>query len=66
MIYFLIPATIAVLIIAMGTAVLIRRDRRRMAGDSATMRVEAAATRGIRDTRRRARAHQLRFLRERE
>ncbi len=66
MIYFLIPAAAAVLIIATSTAVLIRRDRRRMAGDVATMRIESAATRGMRDTRRRAHAYQLRFLRERE
>ncbi|MFD1659157.1 hypothetical protein ACFSL4_13285 [Streptomyces caeni] len=62
---FLIPLAVAVLIVAVSTVVLVRRDRRRMAPHPEALRTEAAATRGIRDTRRRAHAHQNHFLRER-
>ncbi|MCI3238853.1 MULTISPECIES: hypothetical protein [Streptomyces] len=49
MVCFLIPLTAAVLIIASGTAVLIRRDRRRMEGGAETRRIESAAIRGLRE-----------------
>ncbi|WP_149830631.1 hypothetical protein [Streptomyces tailanensis] len=55
MVYFVMPG-VAILIIAASTAVLIRRDRRRMEVDIDTPRIESAATRGIRDPRHRTRA----------
>lgn len=66
MISFLIPGALAFLIIAASTAVLIRRDRRRMESSAEAMRIESAATRGVRDARRRARGYHNRFLRERD
>ncbi|AWT44585.1 MULTISPECIES: hypothetical protein [Streptomyces] len=63
---FLIPLAIATLIIAAGTAVLTRRDRRRMTNGTDTLRIETTATQGIRETRRRAHAYHNAFLRERE
>lgn len=66
MVYFLTPLAAAVLIIAVSTAVLIRRDRRRPEAGSETLRIETVATAGLRDARRRARAYQNRFLREHE
>ncbi|MGV9991537.1 hypothetical protein [Streptomyces sp. NPDC003374] len=61
MLAFLFPLTAAMLIVAAGTAILVRRDRRRMADATDTPQIEAAATR---DTRRRAHAYRNRFLRE--
>ncbi|NUP19326.1 MAG: hypothetical protein HOZ81_25205 [Streptomyces sp.] len=66
MVCFLVPLAVAVLIIGVSTAVLIRRDRRRLEAGSETVRLEAAATLGLREARRRARAYGNRFLRERE
>ncbi|WP_327368270.1 hypothetical protein [Streptomyces sp. NBC_01217] len=66
MIYFLAPLAAAVLVIAVATAVLIRRDRRRPEADADTLRIEAAATSGLREARRRAHAYRNRFLREHE
>ena len=66
MTYFLVPLTVAALIIALGTTVLIRRDRRRLDAGPETLRIENAATQGLREARRRAHAYQNRFLREHE
>ncbi|MEV0185172.1 hypothetical protein ACFY1J_44970 [Streptomyces sp. NPDC001406] len=63
---FLVPLATAALIVAVCTAVLVRRDRRRMPAHPETLRIESAATRNIRSTRRRAHAYQNRFLREHE
>ncbi|MFI1567170.1 hypothetical protein ACH4ZX_29690 [Streptomyces sp. NPDC020490] len=49
MVFFLAPLVVAVMIVASGTAVLVRRDRRLMGPGS--------------DAVRRARVHQRRFLR---
>lgn len=48
---FLIAPAVAALIVAAGTVVLVRRDRRRMAPDADTLRIETRATRGMRETR---------------
>ncbi|MFI1034686.1 hypothetical protein [Streptomyces sp. NPDC020951] len=61
---FLLPLAVAALIVAVCTVVPARRDRRRMASSVESFRVEAAATRGLRDTRRRAHAFASRFMRE--
>jgi hypothetical protein len=45
-----------VAIVAWAVGVLVRRERRRFEAGTDTHRIEAAATRGVRDTRRRARA----------
>ncbi|MCX5424256.1 hypothetical protein [Streptomyces sp. NBC_00078] len=63
MMSFLIPLAVAVLIVAACTVVLVRRDRRRMEASADSLRIEATAHRGLRETRRRARAYQNRFLR---
>ncbi|MFR0355655.1 hypothetical protein [Streptomyces sediminimaris] len=60
---FLIPLAAALLIVAAGTLVLVRRDRRRMDAGADTLRTGAAAPRGLRAARRRARAHRNRFPR---
>ncbi|WP_324789517.1 hypothetical protein [Streptomyces sp. H51] len=49
MVFFLTPLVVAVMIVASGTAVLVRRDRRLMGSGPGTVR--------------RARGHQRRFLR---
>ncbi|MFJ8112482.1 hypothetical protein [Streptomyces sp. NPDC096132] len=61
---FLVPLAVAALVVAVCTTVLVRRDRRRMAESVESLRIETAATRGLRDSRRRAHAYQNRFLRE--
>lgn len=61
---FLIPLAAALLIVAAGTLVLVRRDRRRMAASTESPRTEAAAPRGLRDARRRIHTHRNRFPRE--
>ncbi|MFI5794333.1 hypothetical protein [Streptomyces sp. NPDC051677] len=66
MIYFLVPLAVAVLIVALGTTVLVRRDRRRLGAGPETLRIENEATLGLRGARRRAHAYQNRFLREHE
>ncbi|MFI1444637.1 hypothetical protein [Streptomyces fructofermentans] len=66
MVHLLLPALAAVLVIAAATAVLVRRDRRRMDPGADTLRIEATATRGARDARRRAAAYGHRFLRDRD
>ncbi|MFF7969365.1 hypothetical protein ACFZC3_28935 [Streptomyces sp. NPDC007903] len=66
MLAFLFPLAVALLIVVAGTAVLVRRDRWRMEDSSDTLRIEATATRGMRDNRRRAHAHRNRFPREHE
>ena len=43
-------------LVAWATVVLIRRDRRRLETTADAHRIESAATQGIRDARRRARA----------
>jgi hypothetical protein len=63
---FLIPGAVILLIIAAGMAVLFRRDRRRVESSVETMRIESAATRGVREARRRAHTYHNRFLRERD
>ncbi|MFF7386634.1 hypothetical protein [Streptomyces griseoluteus] len=44
------------LVLAWSVTVLVRRDRRRPPGGPEARRIEAAATRGLRDARRRAHA----------
>ncbi|RZU28820.1 hypothetical protein EV284_6155 [Streptomyces sp. BK022] len=44
------------LVLAWSVTVLVRRDRRRSPGSPEALRIEAAATRGLRDARRRAHA----------
>ncbi|WP_416986055.1 hypothetical protein [Streptomyces sp. T028] len=61
---FLVPLAVAALVVVVCTTVLVRRDRRRMAASVESLRIETAATRGLRDARRRAHAYQNRFLRE--
>ncbi|MFD4256782.1 hypothetical protein ACFWR9_03925 [Streptomyces sp. NPDC058534] len=53
-----ILATLAVLgaVMAAAVTVLIRRDRRRWSGSPDTARIEAHATRGLREARRWSRA----------
>ncbi|TLS44034.1 hypothetical protein FE633_22355 [Streptomyces montanus] len=43
-------------VLAWATGVLVRRERRRLGTSAEAHRIESAATRGIRDARRRARA----------
>jgi hypothetical protein len=43
-------------LVAWATGVLVRRDRRRIGTGADAHRIESAATRGLRDARRRARA----------
>ncbi|MEU9925478.1 hypothetical protein AB0H51_30060 [Streptomyces griseoluteus] len=45
-----------VLVLAWSVTVLVRRDRRRSPGGPEARRIEAVATRGLRDARRRAHA----------
>lgn len=66
MISFLIPVAAAVVVVAACTVVLVRRDRRRLVANAESLRIEAAATRGVRENRRRAYAHRNRFLRHPE
>ncbi|MGW8062364.1 hypothetical protein ACVV2G_08815 [Streptomyces ziwulingensis] len=67
MISYLTPLAAAFLIIASSMVILTRRDRRRMDdGGPDTMRIEESATRGLRDTRRRAHVYRDRFWREHE
>lgn len=55
MLVVILGAGLAVLM-AWAIGVLVRRERRRLGAGPDTLRIEAAATRSIRDTRRRARA----------
>ncbi|MCH0562868.1 MULTISPECIES: hypothetical protein [unclassified Streptomyces] len=62
---FLVPLAAAALIVAAGTAVLVRRDRRYMAASPKTLRAEAAAARGVPVPRRRGRSRRYRPWRAR-
>ncbi|GGW17844.1 hypothetical protein GCM10018980_31510 [Streptomyces capoamus] len=63
---FLVPLGAALLIVAVSTVVPARRDRRRRAASEDSLRIEEAATRGVREARRRAHAYRDAFLCERE
>jgi hypothetical protein len=58
MVYLVLTAISVTSLMAAAVTVLIRRDRRRMDPNPESQRIEAAATRGVRDARRQARAHQ--------
>ncbi|MDQ0990682.1 hypothetical protein [Streptomyces sp. V3I7] len=58
MVYLVLTALAVISIVAAAATVLIRRDRRRMDSSPEAQRIEAAATRGIRDARRQAHAYQ--------
>ncbi|MGW4298440.1 hypothetical protein [Streptomyces sp. NPDC004376] len=66
MLAFLLPLAAAMLVVAVDTAVLVRRDRRWMADGADTVRIEAAAPRDERDTPPGAQVCQSRFPREPE
>jgi hypothetical protein len=51
---FLIAPLVAAIIVALGTGVLVRRDRRRMAPGADALLIEPQTSRGLRETRRRA------------
>ncbi|MEU3986028.1 hypothetical protein AB0F77_39230 [Streptomyces sp. NPDC026672] len=63
---FLIPLGVAVLIVVACTIVLVRRDRRLMAPSAEGLRIVAAATGEMRESRRRVRSYRNRYLRERD
>ncbi|MEU9186848.1 hypothetical protein AB0D14_20330 [Streptomyces sp. NPDC048484] len=56
MVYLVLVATAVLSIMAAAVFVLVGRHRRRLASSSEAQRIEAAATRGIRDARRQAHA----------
>ncbi|MEV0222491.1 hypothetical protein [Streptomyces sp. NPDC050704] len=56
MFFVVITGGVLATIVAWATVVLVRRDRRRPALGPEAHRIEAAATRGIRDARRHARS----------
>ncbi len=58
MVSLVLTAIAITFIVAAAVTVLIRRDRRRMDSNPEAQRIEAAATRGVRDARRQAHAHQ--------
>jgi len=58
MVYSVLAVTAVVSIAVAAVTVLVRRQRRRMDPGSEAWRIEAAATRGIRDARRQAHAQQ--------
>jgi hypothetical protein len=62
---FLLPLAAAVLIVAVSTAIMVRRDRRRMPLCADGRRVGVATTPGPRDSTRRVRAEIGRRPRER-
>ncbi|MDX3363897.1 hypothetical protein ACIBWG_07805 [Streptomyces griseoaurantiacus] len=53
---FLVPLAAAVLVVAVSTAIMVRRDRRRMPMSADGRRVEAVSARGPRENHRPARA----------
>lgn len=57
MVYLMLAALVVVSIVAASAVVLVRREQRRMAPSPEAQRIEAAATRGIRDARRQAHAY---------
>jgi ABC-type nickel/cobalt efflux system permease component RcnA len=54
MVYMAIAVAALVIVLTLAITVLVRRDRRRMPLDPDGHRIEAAATRGLRDARRQA------------
>ena len=58
MVYLVLAATAVVSIVAAAVTVLVGRQRRRMDFGPEARRIEAAATRGVRDARRQAHAQQ--------
>ncbi|MGW3420109.1 hypothetical protein [Streptomyces phaeochromogenes] len=58
MVYLVLAATAVVSIVAAAVTVLVGRQRRRMDFGPDALRIEAAATRGVRDARRQAHAQQ--------
>ncbi|MGX1910019.1 hypothetical protein ACWIID_14300 [Streptomyces phaeochromogenes] len=58
MVYLVLAATAVLSIAAAAVIVLVGRQRRRMESGSEARRIEAAATRGVRDARRQAHAQQ--------
>lgn len=58
MVYLVLAATAVVSIVTVAVAVLVGRQRRRMDSGPQAWRIEAAATKGVRDARRQAHAQQ--------
>ncbi|MEV3972347.1 hypothetical protein AB0K68_30035 [Streptomyces sp. NPDC050698] len=56
--YMVTTVMAVVSVVAAAVIVLVRRDRRRTAAGPEARRIEAVATRGLRDARRQAHAHQ--------
>ncbi|MGW2649767.1 hypothetical protein ACWC2T_33880 [Streptomyces sp. NPDC001393] len=56
--YVVVALTAVVAILAVPMTVLVRRERRRIPLNPEAHRIEAAATRGLRDARRQAHAYQ--------
>lgn len=56
MVRLLLALVAVALVLAWSVAVLVRRDRRRSPGSPEARRIEARATRGLREARRQARA----------
>ncbi|MET9046772.1 hypothetical protein ABZX34_28625 [Streptomyces sp. NPDC004362] len=61
MLPFLIPLAVAALIVAIGTALMVRRDRRRLSVHLDTLPMDSAVIEGIRAGRRPARAYRNRL-----
>lgn len=58
MVRLLLALVAVALVLAWSVAVLVRRDRRRSPGSPEARRIEARATRGLRESRRQAHVHQ--------
>jgi Tfp pilus assembly protein PilX len=56
--YVVVTVAVVVSIVAVAMTVLVRRERRRVPLNPEVHRIEAAATRGLRDARRQAHAAQ--------
>ncbi|MEV5475156.1 hypothetical protein AB0L66_22770 [Streptomyces sp. NPDC052207] len=61
MLPFLLPLAVAALIVAIGTTLMVRRDRRRMSVHPDTPPMDSAVIEGIRVCRLPARAYRNRF-----
>ncbi|MEU1600158.1 hypothetical protein ABZ468_47225 [Streptomyces sp. NPDC005708] len=58
MVYLVLAASAVGAVVAAAMIVLVRRERRRSVSSPEARRIEAAATRGLRDARRQAHAYQ--------
>jgi Flp pilus assembly protein TadB len=58
MVYLVLAASAVGAVVAAAMIVLVRRERRRTDSSPEARRIEAAATRGLRDARRQAHAYQ--------